>query len=1154
MSTIAQLPGADPQHSVSVQASAGSGKTWLLVTRLTRLLLDGCAPDAILALTFTNKAAGEMLSRLHERLAQLARVDDAELDIELNSLGLAATATRRELARGLYERLLNNPFPLRATTFHAFCQELLQRFALDAGVPPGFDLLEDESEHKATAWAKLLSDCSRERQRGLGAELHAFLSNVGSLASAEAALLSFLDHRPDWWAYRAGRSLSEVEAEIVQQFSPPESREQALSSLFARVANRATLEAYAGAMSEYGTATLLKLRAQVLEALASSDLHESFTALHGVVLTQSNTARNHERSRNAMQKKLGAAKADAFFDTHYALAEALLHTADALHRYSNCQLTLHWLRLGDALVENYQQLKAERRQLDFNDLEWHACQLLRDPEMGHWVQYKLDARIEHILVDEFQDTSPSQWQLLHPLLEEISAGDAERRRSAFIVGDAKQSIYAFRRADPRLLDAATEQLQQQANARVLSLSKSWRSSSVIMELVNRVFAAKPEQAALIEGFPEHATHLSKRWGAVYLLPQLDGKDDTPTDNIANDNIANDNSDNPAKNGEAAQTLKAIAQEATRYSAPELKLRDPLKQARVVPEDRRQQLEAEQIAAQIQQLIAEQTPIEQAEGNRPVRYGDMRILLRKRSHAGSIERALRAAGIPFQGTDRHSFNNSIEVQDIFSLLRLLNSPWDNLATAQVLRSPLFSFTDANIIELATAASGPWLLSLLEKPLSENANEQRAQTLLGHWYELAGRLPVHDLLDLIFAEGEVEARYLASFPSQLHGRIQHNFAQLFRLALSTDSGRYPSLSRFLNKSSNISKDPFAGDEDSVRIMTIHSAKGLEAPVVFLANAAMADSSKDAWKALVDWPPGADRPSHFALRLPQKQSDTHLNTLASKADVIAEREGLNLLYVALTRARQLLFVSGFPPQKGSAAASWYQLIEQALSDCTADEQGRLSLHSSAEQPELKQTQTLGDEIDSELATIPELASLAFSKNSASAQNENETSKETAEPELTLPDEANASRRGTAIHQLLEYCAAGSSIEAAAARLGHELNLAANDAELQHWAAEVSSVLECTDCAWVFANGVQAWNEVPVWNASKSRYSVIDRLVKTNDALWIIDYKTQRITTAEAKVAAATHRQQLNHYVEAIQLIWPEQTIKKALLFTAVPLLFEL
>ncbi len=1114
------LNAADPRRSAAVLASAGTGKTWLLVTRLIRLLLDGARPDGLLAVTFTRKAAAEMQLRLLQRLRELAECDSTTLDATLTGIGAPADQDTRARAQRLYEELLYSASPLRITTFHAFCQELLRRFPLEADVPAGFEVLESSGILIETAWDSLFAEATLQPDAALAHSLDILFERCGSLHNTRIALLEFLGHRSDWWAFcPEGEDAARFTSGYLDQaYAIDPARDYAGEFLDRQT--HADFHDFAVLLATHHTSTNSQHAAIIHQAL-NLDLPavERITLLRTALLRTDGEPRARKAS-GVQEKSLGSAGQVRFLELHEELCVRLMDLEDRLRRVVNHTLTQAWIMAGLRLLEHFQQLKLERRQLDFSDLEWKAYCLLTQAGNAHWVQFKLDQRIDHLLIDEFQDTNPTQWRLLLPLLEEIVAGGNERARSLFLVGDAKQSIYRFRRADARLLEHAAQWLQQQNGADLYDLDKSRRSAPAIMTCVNAVFGSGILHERLAHFHP-HATYLDDSWGRVEILPP-------PESPVA--------------------------------VAPRTGLRDPLRTPRPEPGDSTHDLEAQHITMRIQELIAQGIGVPDEQGMRALGYQDIIILLRRRTHAESYERALRNAGIPYLGAARGALLASLEIRDLVALLNILIVPYDDLALAQVLRSPLFAASDEDLMQLAHD-DGPWndRLARLGPTLPPAASLARAARLLVRWRELAGRLPVHDLLDRIYSEGNLPARYVAAFPVALHPRVRANLTRFIELALEVDSGRYPSLAHFLARVRELRAStqdaPDAAPPPGgarVRLMTIHAAKGLEAQVVILADTGPVRSRNKAYQALVDWPAATDRPQHFLLTGGKDTLDTFSRQRLAEQQLAEQREEANLLYVALTRAKRVLIISSASADEDS----WYNLIKAPLGTAgavtTADGSVLLESGSSTAAPAVASPAVTATVIDPRmrqtLATVREDDEIAPSHSTGESD--------------TAAFEEDGLLRGRAIHRLLELlCQRPDAKDGRMLRasVAEELGLHADDADLHDWWEEAQAVVRDPRHRELFelAATDTAYNEIPIQYRIGERrvFGIIDRLVRRGKRVIVVDYKTHiSATPAALPQLAEPYRAQLRLYAEGVRALWPDAEIRTALLFTRCGGLYEM
>lgn len=1126
----ASLSPLNPAQNAIVMASAGTGKTWQLVTRLLRLLLNGAAPDAILAITFTRKAATEMETRLLQRLFILASADDDNLHQHLREAGASIDAQTITRARGLHERLLRTPRPLRTTTFHAFCQEILRRFPLEADVPPGFELIESHGELADAAWQTLLNDVAREPQSLLARQMEQLLTYCGEMSSLRTALFSFLDHRGDWWAYTEDEedgvafAIDKLRDQLgIQPESDPlqalfdDSLEHHLGEFVA------LLTRHPGVENERQLAELAFARDTALP------LGQRFESLQSALLTKEGNPRSRKSSKAQAKSMGGEAHEARFLELAASVTTRTLATRQQLAAIDNWRFNCLWYQVGAQFVDHFQRMKNEQRLLDFTDLEWRSYRLLAHGDNAHWVQYKLDQRIDHLLVDEFQDTNPTQWRMLLPLLQEMAAGNMERNRSVFLVGDAKQSIYRFRRANPRLFSAAQEWLETHIQASTFPLHSSRRSSPAIIECVNQLFT-QPQLRGNLRDFVPHTTHLETLWGRVVVLPQP---------------VMGENSEESTASGT---------------------LRNPLVQPRIESDDEASLLEARQIANTIKTLIEEQTLIGSDGNSRPLHYGDIMLLLRTRTRVAFFERALRESAIPFIGADRGTLLESLEVRDMIALIQTLLTPFDNLSLANVLRSPVGACSNEDLLALASVSRGTWWERLTQGSVT-SPSLQRMTTLLVQWHTVAGQIPIHDLLDRIFCEGNVLERYESAYPDHLRSRVRANLVRFLELALEVDSGRYPSLNHFVarleqmreTQSDAPDEAPSTGSQ-RIRIMTIHASKGLESPVVFLADTGNSEGrDKATFDALVRWPTEEPRPESYILVGRKAERDPHITQLLEAEAEEARRESANLLYVAVTRARQMLFISGAPAARGNGADSWYGLLRSALDPLVTSPLDQPVVLERGARPTAA---TRVDNITPPAATIiPDALSRPLIPIKGRLEIAPSRSGEMA-PHQSAESDEDGRLRGIAIHRILQLLSCRGDMEHASLlqTIAAELAIPASDNDLREWLHEARRVVEHDTFSHIFSprEATQYHCEVPLLyrNASGDTvHGIIDRLVITPTAILIIDYKTHRIATPrQIPLLAESYREQLRLYAEGIRQLWPEKVVRTFLLFTSAFELFEL
>lgn len=889
----------DPRRSVVVEACAGSGKTWLLVARMLRLLLAGAEPAELLAITFTRKAAQEMRDRLIQLLRDLALQPDEQVRQLLLERGVPEQDLPQlfPVARNLYERVLASPQTLSIDTFHSWFARLIQIAPLSSGVPHGYTLTETTGELLMDAYGRLMQSLNDDSHAETREALLTLYELVGDW-NAGRLLDAFIEKRAEWWAstHRMPDAPASVPLQWLQELCGEDAEFDARLGLWEDEALCSRLRNVAWLLGQ-GAKRNQERAIAIESALTSGACLEGFAQLLTQFFDDKGSVRGNDHRRGkllaALEQHLGPGGADSFEQEFAAIAECL----QALHRRSGEQkviaLNCALFTVGVAFLERYQAVKAEQRVFDFGDLEWHAYRLLTNEDHAAYLQSRLDSRYKHILLDEFQDTNPLQWSIVRAWL--AAYGDDAQQPSVFIVGDPKQSIYRFRRAEPRVFTAARDMLGAQGAA-VLRTNQTRRNAQLIVEALNASFIANPIFSS--------QTTLGEAGGAVWRLPLV--------------HPPQSDADVP----------------------PLFVLRDPLLTPRAEEEDARRLDEGRAVARAIIRAKDELA----ARNGHPAAWSDVMILVKKRAYLTAYESALREAGIPFVSDKRGGLLESLEVADLMALLTFLIVPGDNRALAHVLKSPIAGAVDADLIALAGRAreSGEawWPCMQVLARDGGSAEIKRATRLLEQWLAVAPRLPVHDLLDVVLHQGELVARYAQAAPPLVRSQVVGNIEAFIELALNLDAGRYPSLPKFIDALQVLKKgaQTDAPDEasidaaaDAVRILTIHSAKGLEAPIVVLLDANHSDPARDDLGILCDWPQDADAPTHFSAFGRRQERGAARDALFAAEESFKQQEDWNLLYVAVTRAKSILIISGVAGGRGALAdgtleGSWYQRLQAA------------------------------------------------------------------------------------------------------------------------------------------------------------------------------------------------------------------------------------
>ncbi|HUW51010.1 MAG TPA: UvrD-helicase domain-containing protein [Sulfuricella sp.] len=1105
----------DPTRSAVVEACAGSGKTWLLVSRIVRLLLAGAAPSEILAITFTRKAAQEMASRLHDWLRLLALESDDEVRKFLRARAVPEHEIESLLprARSLFETFLAAQPGITINTFHGWFLQLLQRAPLDSGVGGDWGLLDQTSTLLEEAW-QLFAEALRTEPDSETAQALDFLFAEYGLHSTRSLLLDFVARRAEWWAYTEGADdPAQFAAEALRRDLGVEPERDVVAELFADNDLTLDLQSFLGLL-EINTDTDKGLAVGLARVLAVApspptplpqvgegsispspangrgvgerDISERFEAIFAIFFTQKGEPRKRKASKD-QAKRLGAEGEARLLELHGRLCERLTAVRDALTAQAAWRFNLAALRCGAEFLAAYQRLKEERRTVDFTDVEWRVHRLLNHSDHAEYMQYKLDARYRHILLDEFQDTNPLQWQIMRSWLD-ASAG-AGSAPTVFLVGDPKQAIYRFRRADARLFGIAADFLEQGYGAARLQQNVSRRSATPVLAAVNRLF----EQEPAFTGFESHQAFHGELPGRVEVLPLAEAGED------------------------AEASLAAMT------------LRNPLIEPLHEAEDQRVEREAQQLAGKIRSIVGQWQVTAESGEERPAEFRDILLLKRSRTRLDIYERALRDARIPYVSSRQGGLLDTLECRDLIALLTFLITPFADLCLAQTLRSPLIACTDEDLMALASEADGSWWARLHAVAGREQASPalRRALGLLQGWLALTDRLPVHDLLDRIYFEGELLQRYHAAVPEAMRGAVQSNLHAFMEQALKLDSGRYPSLPKFINELQQLRRaraeeapdEGIVGDAgNALRILTIHGSKGLEAPIVWLLDANAAPRNERGYRAMLDWPPESAKPQNFFLYAGKRERAAQWQPVFDAEAEQERREDLNLLYVAMTRARQALIVSGCASTRGTAEG-WHGKIwnavagEEAVEIC---ELGQMPLLS----PDAAQAET---------------AAPVFHVGSAPLMP---TGKRISQS-LTA-----AQRHGIRLHALLEWVAPPAAV---LDRVWLQEKLDVDGAEFDALWQDAMNLMQAPHLQRFFdpACYLSAWKELPYRTAAGDSRR-LDRLVEFEDSVWILDFKAaERAEEANLAACAKPYLGVMREYLDAMGGVFSAKPVRAVLVF---------
>ncbi len=1095
--TSEQKQAAHPGVSVWASANAGSGKTHVLVDRLVRLLLAGAEPSTILCITFTKAAAAEMSNRLFARLGNWAIKSDAELQADLTLLGVEVkgdASLRR--ARQLFTLALESPGGMKVQTIHGFCQSLLQLFPVEAGLAPGFSVL-DEGEARSlrqVAWERVQSSMAHEPASELAvafARLEPAFSGERFESALDVALkcqaVSSLAH--DWGTMElqalAARSLG-VDPNVMQMDVLAEAMTISAAGLQDLIATFRDAAAYG--QQKFHVASALRTianetdPARRLELIRANFFTGSGTRIKSLMLSSV-----RDRHWDAHESLLG-------------LVDEMSRLLELLDAQTRIVLTADLLLIAKTVARNYETEKRKLGVHDFADLISRTATMLSQNHAAQWVLYKLDRGIEHVLVDEAQDTNPQQWSIVLALTEEFFAGEGRPGnlgRTLFVVGDRKQSIYSFQGADAALFETVRQSFRNRVenskhSYRDVKLQVSYRSVQDVLNVVDAVF---PARALVNMGFADtggdeaHSSYRANEPGTFELWPVVE-----PID----------------------------SEEPVAWDAPVDRTNDDAPRKRL----------ARHIADTIKSWNGKRLLRSQ---NRAVQADDILILVQRRGVLFSMLIAeLRRAGIAVAGADRLELQASLAIKDLLALAQFVLLPSDDYSLACVLKSPLVDHALSDDV-LFTLASGrtetlwdrlqsstdPLLLAnaqglrqLMRLAARESPYHFFAAVMTARRTAVATRLGTESLdataafLDLLLAHGDREASSLAGF-----------------------------VTWFLDDDITIRRDMDKASGE-VRIMTVHGAKGLEANIVIMPDATEVKSA-DASGLVVA---GSGLPivtaSHLS-RLPQ------IDDLKQRRDLLQAQESLRLLYVAMTRARDELYVCGSKSKNKVPENSWYSLIATLLP--TSDLAPQLRQAASATAPKQSVLRYGADPVEMEAVRTPDVAAIAIPAWARAESRHSQFDEDAAGPLVVTDADGMALSdsgvvRGIAMHRLLHELPDWTKSERlqSGLRFGGQLGLSEEDV------MSAIKVLDQNDLAPFFTPTSSGEVTLAVRFEDGDLHRIrLDRLAINDDGLYLLDYKTG--TGRDAALSGGhPYVQQIARYREGLKEAYPGLAIKAAILWT--------
>jgi ATP-dependent helicase/nuclease subunit A len=1128
-----QARASNPAASSFVSANAGSGKTHVLVQRVIRLLLDGVPPEKILCITFTKAAATNMAERIFSTLGHWVTLDDAALDMAIQQVGIPHPDPHlRDTARKLFASALETPGGLKVQTIHALCTRLLQQFPFEANVPAHFAVLDerDQTEMMERANLKVLLEASRDPASVTGRALLMAMASAADVTFKDVVREACLsrDHFLAWTDIAGGAEaaareaenalgvdandrIEDIEQEILDGPYLPRSRWQDIATVLAT-----------GAKTEQNQAD--QLRAAAADT-GSAQVDEYLS----IFLTDDKKARSSVLTKGFIRDNPSVAR---LFDAEVARIAPLVEKRRAVILRDRTQALLH---IATAAAENYRREKRERGLLDYDDLIDKALSMLENVSAG-WVHYKLDRGVDHVLIDEAQDTSPRQWDIIARIIAEFTSGEGARDgviRTVFAVGDEKQSIFSFQGAAPHEFDQRRREWQRKFSDAGLAFDRlsfnfSFRSGAAILQAVDHVFREKDiyESIHAEDTYPLHHALADAPPGLIetWELAKADERDDIEGWRAPFDGVS--------------------------VTSPEVKL-------------------ARRVQAEIKRLIDGGTMTGHGGDRRRLRYGDVLVLVRRRGNIfDAVIQALKHAGIPVAGADRLKLTEHIAIIDLMNLADALLLPQDDLALAVALKSPLFGLDDDDLLELAWervgslreqltrhAATNGKFRSALERLEQCERRSARENPFAFYAWLLGGdggrqrilkRLG-HEAIDALDEFLELALGYERKAPASLQG-----FMAWLRAA-DTEVKRDMEISR-----------------NEVRVMTVHGAKGLEASVVFLVDTTTLPSDTQRLR-LIHLP--REGGGKVVVWAGKKIDDPAVVACARKTMLEqTDDEYRRLLYVAMTRAADRLVVAGCMPgnRNNLGKNCWYDLIGKGLRSSGLHEEvietldGPIRRYSRPQDADhaLPVARALLQEDRWELPSwLREPLPTQPSVNAVLRPSDTGSRARSVGPGESIVQRALALQRGTLVHRLLQ------SLPDVAAERRHDAALtylAGNtpgwsEADREALARKTLELIADQRFAAVFAAGSRA--EVPIVGrlALPGRPQTlisgqIDRLAVMPNEVLIVDFKTNHAPPTTAAEAPAAYIRQLALYREVLFRLYPQRRVRAALLWTQTPELMEI
>jgi len=1137
---LKQARASNPKSSAFVSANAGSGKTYVLVKRILRLLIEGVDPSRILALTYTTTAAANMSIRVFRELSEWVGLEDEELKSRIFQLDKTeVTAIRIKQARQLFARAVETPGGLKIQTIHAFCERLLHLFPFEANVPANFEIIDDHNQSSLMAITRdrLLERLPLSIGDNFTTSILEIINLIGD-REFESLLAITIKRTQDLRRTIKDSNLLKILCDKIKANLQLDSNETA-ENIWEKIYNHRLSDLEC---NEFG---ILLLKSTPNDQKIGSSIIESSKWNFGdewkafYLSAFFTTAMKPRSDRGFVTAKIR--------NSHPILFDRLLSERDRLSKlYDHIKAiniytrTRALLAITGSFLNIYDAQKNSIGMLDFDDLILKTKELL-SRSSSQWVLYKLDNGIEHILLDEAQDTSPNQWDILKLLTEEFYSGESNKRgiRTIFAVGDPKQSIYSFQGAEPnafainksffkyKFKPLSNRNEKEKRSFYDENLTVSFRSTPEILYAVDKVFS-NPENYQGLNREPEATVHSSQRMndmGLVEFWQPITEERAIPSDNWDAPLDAIDG-------GSAVVTL------------------------------------ARNLALHVNGLISSDSNeriYENHIGQRRIHAGDILILVRKRGKLfESIIRALKEMGLPVAGADRLNLNDHIAIMDLVALGKAVITPDDDLTLATLLKSPLFDFSEDELLLLAAERRGSLVNALFNDTRSDRFKS--AKLIFQNFRDASQKSAPFSFYSFVL--GACGGR--KSFRKRLGAEADDVIDEFLRLALEHEQKQAPSLLRFIDNfistDFTVKRDMDSG-RNQIRVMTVHGAKGLEAPIVYMPDTF--GNAVDKQKIDPIFNISSDPNEYIPIWSPSQATDSKMiSKLREDAYNKEAEEHRRLLYVAMTRARDRLYILGFNNKKSSPKDCWYSIIEAALSEEMVEVVDG-SAPVGAKRLQLKPFPPLETIVEPE--RVEEKIVLPEWVNTNAPHEEHvleplrpsealrfiPSSVTNAEPTPS----PNARRRGVLVHKLLEYLPEIAEEQRPLAALTYLKTHAEDLSEGEHLDIRDNALntLNLLDISPLFSKESRAEIDIAgelqrEGKPPREVIGTIDRIAITEDTVFIGDFKTTASPPRSVDEVPEHTVAQIAIYGALVSEMFPDKKIRCFAIYTAGPEAIEL